>query len=215
MHFIPYINNIELLKKSYDSARLLSDVLIIDSRGLFSLEEDPSEAITLEYGHGILKLPVALTTSQMMMLMLSMTIEAEDPYFTWQHSDCNYEPELAIEFEKYVSGLPDTGWGIVYTHHDTLAAYNTEALIKVKGWDTLSFPYYFLDNDISARLHKAGYVMLIKKLSGPINHVASSTINSDSYRRYVNALVYPISEKLNNERHQGYVVINTGADEYS
>jgi len=214
VHFIPYINNIELLKKSYDSARLLPEVLIIDSRGLFSFEEDPSEAITLEDNHGILKLPIALTTAQMMMLMLSMTIEAEDPYFTWQHSDCNYEPALALEFLKYVEGLPETGWGIVYTHHDVLAAYNVEALTEVKGWDTLSFPYYFLDTDLASRLHKAGYILLIKELSGPINHTATSRINSDRYRQYVNALIYPVSERLYAQRHNNYVVENTSAKEY-
>ena len=212
MHYIPYVNSPELLKKSYHSARFMHEVTIIDNRGLFSPAEDPKKYFKLRKGHKWVKLDVSLTTAQIMNYMLIQSYKRGDKYFTWQHGDVEYSPDLGMYFEKYVRDLKRTDWGIIYTNHDLVSAYNVEALMKVYGWDQYSFPYYFLDNDIACRLDYAGYKMVIKDFGGDITHHASTSINEDSYRRHINGLLFPICKQLLDERHHGHEVINVGEE---
>ena len=215
-HYIPYVNNPELLIKSYNSARFHNDVVILDNRGAFSKEEDPRKFISpLRRGHKIRKLDVSLTTAQIMNYMLLDSFKKGDKFFTWQHGDIEYSPDVLLDFLMYVRYLVSTDWGIIYTHHDLLAAYNVEALMSVNGWDALSFPYYFLDNDIASRLSKAGYKLIIYNTQSEITHHASATINTDQYRKYVSNLIFPTSQHLNQLRHGDYLPTNIGADDYS
>ena len=215
-HYIPYVNSPELLIKSYESARFYNDVIILDNRGVFSKQEDPRKFIRpLHRGHKIRKLDISLTTAQIMNYMLIDSFKRGDKFFTWQHGDVEYSPDVFLDFRWYVMNLVSTDWGIIYTHHDLLAAYNVEALMSINGWDALSFPYYFLDNDIAARLHKAGYKMVIYQTSSEITHHSSATINSDRYRKYVNDLIFPTSKHLNQLKHGDYQPVHIGANEYS
>lgn len=214
MHYIPYVNGPELLKNSYHSARFMQEVTVIDNRGLFSVADDPKQHFKLRRGHKWKKLDVSLTTSQIMNYMLIESYKRGDKYFTWQHGDVEYNPGLARDFEAFVNRIAGrTDWGIIYTDHDLLAAYNVEALMKVFGWDQYSFPYYFLDNDVACRLNYAGYKMVVMDFEGTINHYASSSINQDSYRNHISGLLFPISEQLFKERHGDYKVINIGEQE--
>jgi hypothetical protein len=214
MHYIPYVNSPTLLMKSYHSARFMDEVTIIDNRGLFSLVEDPKQYFKLRKNHKWIKLDISLTTAQVMNYMLIESYKRGDKYFTWQHGDVEYSPDLGREFEQYVQNLKRNDWGIIYTHHDLVAAYNVEALMKVYGWDQYSFPYYFLDNDIACRLDYAGYKLVVKDFGGDISHYASTSINEDSYRRHISGLLFPICEQLLNERHDGHQVRNISAEEF-
>ena len=215
-HYIPYVNNPELLIKSYNSARFHDDVVILDNRGAFYKEKDPKEFIRpLHRGHKIRKLDISLTTAQIMNYMLIDSYKRGDKFFTWQHGDIEYSPDVLLDFRRYVLDLVSTDWGIIYTHHDLLSAYNVEALMSINGWDALSFPYYFLDNDIAARLNKAGYKLVIYNTKSEIKHHASATINTDRYRKYVSDLIFPASQHLNQLRHGDYLPTNISADEYA
>ena len=216
MHYIPYVNSPELLKKSYESARFMQEVTVIDNRGILSPIEDPKQYFKLCKGHKWVKLDVSLTTAQIMNYMLIESHKRGDKYFTWQHGDVEYSPELGREFEIYVQDLHRVrdDWGIIYTHHDWVAAYNVEALMKIYGWDQYSFPYYFLDNDIACRLDYAGYKMVIKDFGGEISHHTSASINQDSYRGYINGLLFPICNRLLTERHNGHEVINISEKDF-
>jgi hypothetical protein len=216
MHYIPYVNNPELLKKSYYSARFMQEVTVIDNRGLLSLVDDPRKYFKLCKGHKWRKLDVSLTTAQIMNYMLIDSYKRGDKFFTWQHGDVEYSPDLGREFEIYVQELHKVrdDWGIIYTNHDLVAAYNVEALMKVYGWDQYSFPYYFLDNDIACRLDYAGYKMVVKDFGGDISHYASASINTDDYRQHINGLLFPICNQLLDERHKGHVVQNIGEKDF-
>lgn len=194
----------------------MQEVTVIDNRGLFSPVEDPKQYFKLRRGHKWRKLDVSLTTAQIMNYMLIDSYKRGDKFFTWQHGDVEYSPELGREFEIYVQDLHQVrdDWGIIYTHHDLVAAYNVEALMKVYGWDQYSFPYYFLDNDIACRLDYAGYKMVIKDFGGDISHHASTSINEDSYRRHINGLLFPICKQLLDERHNGHEVSNISDKEF-
>ena len=132
MHYIPYVNSPELLKKSYHSARFMHEVTVIDNRGLLSPIEDPKEYVKLRRGHKWKKLDVSLTTAQIMNYMLIESYNRGDKYFTWQHGDVEYSPDLGLDFETFVHCMQDRNdWGIIYTHHDLVAAYNVGARMKL------------------------------------------------------------------------------------
>jgi hypothetical protein len=215
-HYIPYVNSPELLIKSYESAALIPEVVILDNRGLFTNQPDPKSFIKLLDGHTIMRLEVSLTTAQIMNFMTIETFKKKEKFFSWQHGDVEYNPKVGIEFCNYVNSLKNTDWGIIYTHHDLLAAYNVDAIISIYGWDQVSFPYYFLDNDIASRLDKSDYKLVIYDLKGEeIIHFASSTINSDPYRRYISNLTFPISALLNLERHGKHSPTHVSSNDYS
>jgi len=215
MHYIPYVNNQELLVKSYESARFLNDVVILDNRGAFSREKDPRSFINLRKGHRIKRLDVSLTTAQIMNYMLLDSYNDNYNFFTWQHGDVEYSPDILLDLYSYLRTIKNNDWGIIYTHHDLLSVYNVDALMAIGGWDQLSFPYYFLDNDIATRLHKAGYKLIIYQTKSEIKHHESATINTDPYRRYVSDLIFPISHHLNRIKHGDYKPTHIGANEYS
>lgn len=215
MHYIPYVNSPELLKKAYHSARFMQEVTIIDNRGVFSVDEDPKQYFKLCKGHKWRKLDVSLTTAQIMNYMLIDSYKRGDSFFTWQHGDVEYEPGIGREFEKYVSNLVSTDWGIIYTYHDLLAAYNVKNIMSINGWDQHSFPYYFLDNDIASRLDKANFKLVVSSLGESIIHHSSATINSDPFRKHISNLIFPVSQRLYTERHGTYQVTHISAHEYS
>ena len=214
MHYIPYVNNVELLKKSYDSARMIPDVTVLDNRGYFTNQPAPHTLLELELGHKIQKLDISLTTAQIMNFMLLQSIKFGESYFSWQHGDVQYDPKLGKQFIDYVESLKRTDWGIIYTNHDLVAAYNVQALRQINGWDQYSFPYYFLDNDIACRLDYAGYKMVVKEFGGDISHYASTSINDDLYRGHINGLLFPVCKRLLDERHDGHEVVNVGEKDF-
>ena len=67
-------------------------------------------------------------------------------------------------------------WGLLFTHYDALAAYNTAAYEAVGGWDQ-HLPSYYGDCDFFYRLRLAGYPTIDTGLH--VTHHGSSVIKSD------------------------------------
>ncbi len=200
LHFIPFVNNYSLLEKAYNSCRTFTgSVIILDNRDIITDERNPIE-LGISENHSIIKMPVPLSTAQMMNYILFFAHSAGESHFTWQHSDAYYSPECLTKLWFNVESIEDKNWGVIHTHYDILCAYNTQALMSIGGWDYIRFPWYFLDNDIHIRLEKAGYQLYIANV-GEIIHEPSTTINTNTTRKRVNSLLFPICETLFNEKH--------------
>lgn len=208
-HYIPYVNNHPLFMKAYESCRHSSRVVVIDNRDLSKSPVQPYPA-GVDYSMFVKKPDVHLSTAQVMNYMLQDSLGL--PYFTWQHSDVWYEPRVFDAFCNYVSTRQGKDWGIIYTKHDLLAAYNTTALKAVGGWDALRFPWYFLDNDIAIRLQEAGYKLVQAPEFGEIHHEYSNTIRYDAERNHINSIMFPASELLFKLKHKNPPKINLVGD---
>lgn len=208
-HFIPYVSNHPLFMKAYNSCKHLGNTVVLDNR-------DPSKTPLEPYPAGtdhlmyVRAMDVHLSTAQIMNYMLNYS--RYDSYFTWQHSDVYYEPDIFTKFTNYVRTRQGTDWGIIYTTHDLLAAYNVSALQSIGGWDSLRFPWYFLDNDIAIRLQSAGYKLVQAPNFGEIHHEYSNTIRFDSERNAINAITFPASEALFRLKHRNPPEVNLIGD---
>jgi GT2 family glycosyltransferase len=67
-------------------------------------------------------------------------------------------------------------WGVIFTNYDALAAFNTEAMASIGGWDE-KLPWYLSDCDIYRRMRLAGYSTLQSTFQ--VKHTPSQTLNSD------------------------------------
>jgi hypothetical protein len=200
MHFIPYVNSPELLKTSYESCKHIKDVYIIDNREPYKNNPSPEEVVG---DCSVIVTSVHLSTAQIMNYMLQLAKICGDKHFTWQHCDVSFNPEVITNFYNYLGSVESTDWGIIYTAYDLLAAFNVDSVDKVGGWDSLRFPWYFLDNDISIRLYKAGYKLVNAPHFGEIHHHHSSTIRNDSERNHINSYLFPVSQQLFYEKYSG------------
>jgi len=200
IHFIPYVNNFSLLVKAYESCRDYDGpVIIIDNRDLHSTETSPKE-LGLEKHHQIFVSPAPLSTSQTMNWMWRVAAKYHPTgFFTWQHSDASFDISSLLKLHDIAHSL-DINWGVIHTHYDTLCAYRVQAISDIGGWDYLRFQWYFLDNDLHIRLHKAGF-RFIQANVGHITHVASSTIKTSSERNTINNVMFPASEILFHNKH--------------
>jgi hypothetical protein len=211
MHFIPYVNSPELLKRAYDSCKHIEDVYIIDNREPYKDMPSPEEVL----GDCKVLVPaVHLSTAQVMNYMLHLSLLTGDSYFTWQHCDVSFHPDVITKFYEYLRSVKSTDWGIIYTAYDLLAAYNTKAVDTIGGWDSLRFPWYFLDNDISIRLYKAGYKLVNAPHFGDIQHHHSSTIRNDGERWYINSFLFPVSERMFHDKYSGQSVETQTVGDY-
>ena len=211
MHFIPYVNSPELLKTAYESCKHIKDVYIIDNREPYKNNPSPEEVV----GDCDVIVPtVHLSTAQVMNYMLQLSKVCGDSYFTWQHCDVSFEPAVITKFYDYLNNLEGKDWGIIYTAYDLLAAYNVKAVDSIGGWDSLRFPWYFLDNDISIRLFKAGYKLVNAPHFGEIHHHHSSTIRNDSERGFINSYLFPVSEQLFHAKYSGQSIQTETTGDY-
>jgi hypothetical protein len=197
-HYIPYVNSYDLLEKAYNSTRHYKYTTIIDNRERHKNQPSPK---SLENVGKVMEMPVHQSTAQIMNIMTWDAASMGKQYFTWQHCDAHFNPSVFDEFKEFVDTRKGTDWGIIYTYHDTLAAYNVEAIQAIGGWDSLRFPWYFLDNDIAYRLHTAGYKMVQSPCGSQIVHEYSSTIRRDSERNQINEVTFKASQILLNLKH--------------
>lgn len=197
-HYIPYVNSYDLLEKAYQSSKHYKYTTIIDNRERNKNEPSPRN---LSGVGRIMEMPTHQSTAQIMNIMTYDTTSMNLKYFTWQHCDAHFNPRVFDKFKEFVDTRKGTDWGIIYTYYDTLAAYNVEAINAVGGWDSLRFPWYFLDNDIAYRLHKAGFKMVQAPDNGHIFHEHSSTIRRDSERNAINEITFSASRILLNLKH--------------
>lgn len=183
--FIPVVNRLDLLRKAIDSVPISDkwQIEVINNTGS-TLPEDLAA--------GDCNPSVPLTASQTLNWMNHLAKAAFDaPFYFFMHNDAEAGPDTVERLYEitYRKHCQRDRWGVVFTHYDTLAAFNTEAIDAVGGWDT-NLPQYFTDNCMYRRLRLAGYELAESCL--PVKHEGSQTIHSDPLRELVNSITFPI-----------------------
>ena len=180
---IPYVNRPDLLNIALNSfpqsAWSEKRILVLDN-------SDEPEASQIRYVPA-----VPLTFSQSMNFFLRHAIREKCDVFLFMHNDASTD---SATIEKLLK-LADTKrghWGVIFTHYDALAAFNMEAMREVGEWDT-NLPQYFADNDYYRRVRLAGWETEDTGL--PVEHKASSTINADAERAFLNGVTFPLYEE--------------------
>lgn len=167
--FIPYVNRPDLLQRAIASVprRMTTEAVIIDNSTRCEVGFYPRAAVP----------PVPLTFSQTQNWMLAMAKERGVPFYLFMHADAEAGPDTIEKlYHLAMHECARRQWGAIFTAYDALAAYNTEAMSAIGGWDTM-LTWYCSDNDTYRRLRLAGYPTLESNL--PVTHKASQTINSD------------------------------------
>ena len=203
-HFIPIVNRVEeLLPWALAGSKALHEhTIIIDNRD--TPEEYRVDLPRLVHYHApgvyIHTPDVPLTTAQSMNLMLRIAGRQGHRFFTWQHLDARPLGDSASELVEYAHQITQEGrrWGVIFTHYDAFAAYNVDALNSIGGWDWKRFPYYYLDDDIHARLSRAGYDLIATDL--PVEHLGSTTISRPE-RESINGPIFRASDTLYRLKH--------------
>jgi hypothetical protein len=208
-HFIPIVNGVnELLPKAIAGCHeLWNETVIIDNR--HSPDQLCIRLKTLLPEEIEIYMPdVPLTTAQTMNLMLRLTLQRGEKYFTWQHLDGVLHDGVGPELQAMAASREEP-WGVIYTHHDVFAAWNCEALTALAGygqalrgagpWDWYQYPYYFLDNDIHERLEKAGFPCIESGLGDKVSHEVSTTIRLNN-KPVAHGIIFRASETLWNLR---------------
>ena len=170
--FIPYVNRPDLLKKAVDSVPLSEHwrVEVINN-------SDESVNHKRAQGHLIPSHPLTFAESQNWMLHL-VHVAWNFPFYLFMHSDAEAGEGTIQKLFDMASIVQNSGakWGAIFTAYDALAAYSTEAMQAIGGWDE-NLPWYLSDCDVYRRLRIAGYPTLESGL--PVEHTPSQTLNSD------------------------------------
>lgn len=168
--YIPYVNRADLLLRAIESIPHLKglSVKVINNSGE-PFTVDPCETLNP---------PVALTFSQTQNWMLRMAHGYDLPFYLFMHSDAEAGEGTVGNLIEFVHDLIQSRskWGCVFTNYDALAAFNTEAMVAIGGWDTM-LSWYGSDCDCYRRLKLAGYELVESNL--PVKHTPSQTLNSD------------------------------------
>lgn len=176
--FIPVVNRLDLLRKAIDSAPLSENwqVEVINNTGV-PLPDDLCA--------GDCNPENPLTASQSLNWMNELAHHFDAPFYFFMHNDAEAGPGTVerlfeMAYRKYSQR---DKWAVIFTHYDTLAAFNTYAFDAIGPWDE-QLPQYFTDNDMYRRLRLAGYELAESCL--PVSHVGSATIHSDPAREKEN-----------------------------
>ena len=174
--FIPYVNRPDLLEKALASVGRVNEVqtLVLNNSG---------EPLNILYQR---EPPVPLTFAQTQNWMLKMAEELNAPFYLFMHSDAEAVADTVLRLVSMAKALTVQGrrWGTVFTAYDALAAFNTDAMRAIEGWDTM-LSWYLADCDCYRRLRMAGYELIDSGL--PVKHTPSQTLNSDpTIKRNVN-----------------------------
>jgi len=186
--FIPYVNRPDLLRRAVESVprKLSYSPIIINNSG----QRLPVEVD--RYDH--MEPPVPLTFSQTQNWMLKIASQRAVPFYFFLHSDAiPGDDTLDLLFQKALALEASQRWGAIFTAYDSLAAFNTEAMTAVGGWDTL-FTWYASDCDMYRRLRLAGYPTVESNL--PVFHQASQTLNSDPEVKRRVDVEFPLREQI-------------------
>jgi hypothetical protein len=201
-HFITIVNQVEkLLPWALSGCESLwPHTTIIDNR--HNPKELELNLSDLAPNINVYKPVVPLTTAQTMNLMLMLSTQANESFFTWQHSDACPGKDTVEKVLSFVERLcrENKRWGVVLTNHDAFAAYSTNALNDIGGWDWGRFPYYFLDNDIQHRLKDANYPIIWTGL--PCEHEGSSTVRYEPERSIFTQAFHKASKALYEEKYK-------------
>ena len=189
---IPYVNRPDLLRKAVDSVKLFwPDTLVIDN----SPQRELNTGRVLPPDIKIYQPSVPLTFSQTMNLLQILAEEQHCDVFLFMHNDAEAQPGTPEAFLSMIQSLMNDKkkkWGVMFTHYDTLAAFNMEAIRVVGRWDT-ALPWYFSDNDYYRRLRLAGYEPVDSNLA--VVHHASSTIKSNESLSLKNSVTFSLYQQ--------------------
>ena len=183
---IPFVNQPGLLSRAVQSvAPCWPYTLIVDNADL-PLDGD--------WPVPVLRPHVPLSFSQTMNLLSRLAPERGCQVMLLMHNDAEADPGtaealLAVAADALASARR---WGAIWTHYDTLAAFNLAMVTEVGPWDT-TLPQYFADNDYYRRIALAGYEVIDTGL--PVHHHASQTIKSEPHRLFLNSVTFPLYEQ--------------------
>jgi hypothetical protein len=112
---------------------------------------------------------------------------AQVPFYFFMHSDAEAGPDTIEKlYHLAIHECSQRQWGAIFTNYDALAAFNTQAMEAIGGWDE-EFEWYAGDADCYRRLRLAGFPTIESGL--PVKHEASQTLNSDpEIKRRVDAM---------------------------
>jgi len=212
LHFIPFVNRIDLTVLAINSCKNLGDNTILIDNSPDSIL-GPALKKQIDFDFTILIPSVPLTTAQTYNLIRKIGIEEKTDFITFMHNDCeilstNGDSELVEESKKIFSD-PESNIG--WIHHsskeneDLFCSYKTEMLIDVGEWDWLCFPFYYLDIDFIKRVRSKGWtVQPTASVICKHHNNASNTIKSDKLRAMINPYYFGMSETFMNIKWNQY-----------
>lgn len=157
--FIPYVNRPDLLEKALASVSGCNQTqsLVINNSG---------SELPLLYQ---LTPSVPLTFAQTQNWMIAMAGELNALFYLFCHSDAEAVGDTVQRLVAMANAytIQKKKWGAIFTAYDALAAFNTEAMREIGGWDPL-LPWYFADNNTYRKLRLAGYELIESNL--PVKH---------------------------------------------
>src|SRR5262249_43948240 len=177
---IPFVNRPDLLSLAVHSVRALHPNTVIIDNSEHGLNQP-------DWPVRISRPPAPLTFSLSMNFLQQIAREAGCEILLFMHNDAeavgdSAERLLAIAREATEAGRR---WGVIFTHYDTLAAFDMRMVCAVGRWDT-TLPQYFADNDYYRRVRLAGYETIDTGLPVIHHNNASSTVKSDSCLGLIN-----------------------------
>lgn len=188
---IPFVNRPDLLRLAVNSVQCMwPHAFILDNS-----EDGEIKRHESEWPVAVRRATAGLTLSfseSMNVIQVAAQSAGCNAYF-FMHNDAEAHPETAEKLLRFVEETLVSGrkWGMVFTHYDTLAALNVEAVAQVGPWD-VTLPQYFADNDYYRRLRLAGYESIDTGLPVTHHNGASATLKSDPKRALLNHVTFPL-----------------------
>jgi len=178
--YIPFVNRPDLLEKAIRSTW---------HGGVEAIVIDNSDGGELAYSAGIVYTPpVPLTFAQTQNVILKQAIGTknlrngsawiDNPFYLFMHSDAEAvgdTVQLLVAMANAFT-VQKHKWGVIFTAYDALAAFSTEAMRSIGGWDPM-LEWYHSDIDTYYRLRLAGYELIESGL--PVKHEPSQTLKAD------------------------------------
>jgi hypothetical protein len=187
---IPYVNRSDLLRKAVDSVpELWPGAFILDNSVNGDVKAcEPDWPVPVHHYPGI-----SLTFSQSLNYIFHEARRRGSKVCLMMHNDAEVQPGTVEALLNLASTASSEGrrWGVIFTHYDTLAAFNMNAVCETGSWDT-ALPQYYADNDYYRRLKLAGWEWIVTKLAVKHHNEHSSTIKSDPWRNLVNTVTFPL-----------------------
>ncbi len=188
---IPYVNRPDLLRLAVNSIQpMWPHTFLLDNSETGEIERNKREwpVAVRRATPGL-----SLSFAESMNVIGQAARDAGCAFYFFMHNDAEAHAETAQRFLSLIEEAQkaDRKWGVAFTHYDTFAALNMEAVNRIGPWDT-NLPQYFSDNDYYRRMRLAGYEIIDTGL--PVTHHAnaSATIKSDAKRGFLNSITFPL-----------------------
>lgn len=183
--YYSYIDDKELLQKSINSVKDAFPNIIVTNHS--------EQLLEVEYAT-VIEPPVPLSFSQSMNWFKKMSLEKEDDYFLWAHTDMIAPDGSAQQFKEYIEANFNINWGIFFTSYDILSAYHTKNLENI-NWDTRMFPNYFADNDYHRLVNLAGLEIKYSGIKVIHENGGSSTIKNKDLWHKQHTVNFPLHKE--------------------